>query len=163
MCWRPCGLRHAQDLADTQEALANTVTIRLVFLLSLIPAMADDLTRKDFTRGWNRKLTEYDGISGIGGSLPPQNTQTLGILSSLPCRAEETNAQMQIPQHCARHSIYISFICMCVCVFIYILLHSRKDLRRLFYFISFNFHNKCVRQISSSPFYKGENRGSESL
>ena len=72
------GLTHAQDLADTQEASANTVTIRLVFLLSLIPAMADDLTRKDFTRGWNRKLTEYDGISGIRGEPPTPEHPNLG-------------------------------------------------------------------------------------
>lgn len=58
------------------------------------------------------------GFQGLGGSLPPQNTQTLGILSSLPCSTEETNAKMQIPQGtlCQALDIHLIYLYVCVCV-----------------------------------------------
>ena len=80
--------------------------------------MAEDLTRKDFTRGWNRKLTESDGISGIRGEPPTPEHPNFGDSSSLPCSAEETNAKMQIPQGslCQALDIHLIYLYVCVCV-----------------------------------------------
>lgn len=94
-------------------------------------------------------LRRNDGILKTGKSLQPQSTKILGTPFIPSCGDEETNVQMQISQGTL---CQISF----VCVHVYVPPHSRKDLRHLFYFMSFKFYNKCMRQILSLVFLKGK-------